>query len=141
MPSSLAEGQFGPLEAAYAEAAGRLPEKPSFGIAYGPQMEAIGGDVFVMELNLLSSGTPIFGTLTCGHAINFSEAHVFRNGEYARDFLALVLASGPIQPKFFSPLFPRKKFPSKKGLSHLRKETSSIPSIICLLWNISPPSA
>lgn len=115
MTTSLLEDQTGPVAVAYAEAASRLPEAPSFVVAYGPVLEAVGGEAFVREVDRLCGGVPVFGALTCDHNMDFRESHVFRNGVHMRDSLALVLVSG-VTPTFFYISISDENIPKQKGI-------------------------
>lgn len=116
LTTSLMEDQRKPVADAYAEAADRLPETPSFVLVYGPFLEEPGADAYIVEMNRLCAGVPMFGSVACDHNIDFRDAHVFRNGDYARDALAMVLVSGPDLPKFFFVSISEDNIPKQKGI-------------------------
>lgn len=115
LTGQLIQEQKAPIARAYAEAAKDLG-KPSLILAYGPLLEHVSGNTFVNELNELSGGVPLFGTLACDHTPAFNEASVIYHGEHYRDRLTLVLLHGPVTPRFFCIAISPENTQNQQGL-------------------------
>jgi Uncharacterized conserved protein len=101
LTESLWDDQAGPIKEAYENALTTLPEKPALILTYQPMMNHVGGEKLTTEISRISNGIPLFGTLTCDHNFDFSQAYSICNGECYKDRLIMVLFNGPIFPKFF----------------------------------------
>ena len=116
MTEPLADEQESHIKTAYDSAAAILPEKPSLLLVYVPMLNHVGGEYLVECINKVADGVPIFGTLTCDHNFDFHEACVIRNGEHARDRMAMILMSGPVNPRFFHVAVPEENFQKQQDV-------------------------
>ena len=101
LTESLWDDQVGPIKIAYENALASLPEKPALILTYQPMMNHVGGEKLTTEISRISNGIPLFGTLTCDHNFDFSQAYSICDGKCYKDRLIMVLLNGPITPKFF----------------------------------------
>lgn len=101
LTESLWDNQDQPIKAAWDKTVAGLPEKPSLILTYQPMMNHVGGEKLAMSISAASDGVPLFGTLTCDHNFDFSQAYSICNGEHYKDRLVMVLFNGPVAPHFF----------------------------------------
>ena len=90
-----------PIEKVYADAKNLVEGDLAFILVFAPIMADIAGDRMLGKLNQLSDGTPIFGTLANDTSPGYVKSYVFRNGEYDRRKMALLLVSGNFKPRFY----------------------------------------
>ncbi|MDL2207769.1 FIST C-terminal domain-containing protein [Desulfovibrio sp. OttesenSCG-928-F20] len=101
LTESLWDKQEEPIKEAYDKALATLPEKPSLILTYQPMMNHVGGEKLATAITDASGGAPLFGTLTCDHNFDFSQAYSICNGKHYKDRLVMVLFNGPVSPRFF----------------------------------------
>jgi hypothetical protein len=95
-----------PLTAAYN--AGRQGKQPDFILVYAPLMTSLGGSVIFNGINTVTGGRPMFGSFSCDHTPQFTESRVIKNGEAAKDTVAMILMFGTVNPKFYVTAIPEK---------------------------------
>ena len=100
LTNCLADEQEMAISEAYNQAAAKLPQENTFILVAAPLLLNVGGEKLVRIINKVSSGVPVFGTLTCDHNFDFHESQVVYNGKSYTDRMAMVLMSGPVNPKF-----------------------------------------
>lgn len=101
LTESLWEDQETPIQEAYTKILADLPDKPSLILTYQPMMNHVGGKKLATEINKVSGGVPLFGTMTCDHNFDFKQAYSICNGKYYKDRLIMILLNGPVSAKFF----------------------------------------
>ena len=101
LTESLWDKQEEPIKEAWDKALAALPERPSLILTYQPMMNHVGGEKLATAISDASGGVPLFGTLTCDHNFDFSQAYSICNGKYYKDRLVMVLLNGPVSPSFF----------------------------------------
>ena len=101
LTESLWDDQVGPIKTAYEKALASLPQKPELILTYQPMMNHVGGEKLATDISHISGGIPLFGTLTCDHNFDFSQAYSICNSQCYKDRLIMVLLNGPVTPKFF----------------------------------------
>lgn len=101
LTESLWDEQTAPIKKAWETALAALPAPPSLILTYQPMMNHVGGEKLAMDISVASGGIPLFGTLTCDHNFDFSQAYSICNGECYKDRLVMVLLNGPVSPRFF----------------------------------------
>ena len=101
LTESLRDKQEEPIKEACDKALATLPEKPSLIITYQSLMNHVGGEKLATAISDASNGIPLFGTLTCDHTFDFSQAYSICNGEYYTDRVVMVFLNGPVSPRFF----------------------------------------
>lgn len=101
LTESLWEDQETPIQEAYTKILAGLPDKPSLILTYQPMMNHVGGEKLATEINKVSEGVPLFGTMTCDHNFDFRQAYSICNGKYYKDRLIMILLNGPVSAKFF----------------------------------------
>ncbi|MDR2572844.1 MAG: FIST C-terminal domain-containing protein [Desulfovibrio sp.] len=116
----------GPLDAdnykeeigeAYARARGKLPGDPALVIAYFPTLRDVGGASMVTAFDEICGSVPIWGGLTAGVDMRYSQSLAFRHGERViPNTLALALAYGPVEPEFVVMSIPEQNIRESKGV-------------------------
>jgi len=84
----------------YAEAEAKLGEKPKLVVAILPLTMDFAGDDLVFELDRVSGGIPIFGTLTGDHTMDYHLSQTIYNGESDKRTMAIIAVSGNIEPEY-----------------------------------------
>ena len=94
------ENVAAPIEKAYQDARKSLDADPSFILILAPLMEEVVGDQMLEILNRVCGGIPVFGTLSNDVTPGYLKSYVFKNGETDTRKMALVVMSGPVNPRF-----------------------------------------
>jgi len=89
-----------PIEKVYAEAEKSLGTAPGLVFVFAPITEDVAGDRMLTKLTQLGGKVPIFGTLANDTSSGYTKSYVFKNGEYDRFKMALIMMSGNINPRF-----------------------------------------
>jgi hypothetical protein len=87
---------------AYAQARAKLDGDPSLVFMFAPISGDVMGDAVLKCLDAACGGVPIFGTLSNETSPTYENACVFHNGDKHPNKMAMVLARGPINPRFYS---------------------------------------
>jgi len=106
---SLVEDHRSAIAVAYDKGLASLPGEPSMIITLAPVMDYLSGDVLIETLGEVSSGLPLFGTLPCDHTNDYNQTYVIHNGVGYENTLAMILLSGPVEPKFYIVSIPEEK--------------------------------
>lgn len=105
--SSLADGLEEPFQQMYKNALVGHTDAPKLIISAAPLMLNYAGDDYINALDRVSGGIPNFGTLAIDNTADYLDSYVLYNDIAARDFYAVIIASGNIKPRFlyasFSP--------------------------------------
>ncbi|MDR2476583.1 MAG: FIST C-terminal domain-containing protein [Treponema sp.] len=86
-----------------------LPAKPSLIFAIQPRMLTPSGDILSAALDRACGGVPVFGACALDEYKKTKQPKTIFNGASYGNRIALLLFSGPVQPRFFSALFPEKE--------------------------------
>ena len=86
-----------------------LPAKPSLIFAIQPRMLTPSGDILAAALDRACGGVPVFGTCALDEYKKTKQPRTIFNGASYGNRIALLLFSGPVQPRFFAALFPEKE--------------------------------
>jgi len=89
-----------PIEKVYAEAEKSLGTSPKLIFVFAPITEDVAGDRMLTKLTQLGGKVPIFGTLSNDTSSGYTKSYVFKNGEFDRFKMALIMMSGNINPRF-----------------------------------------
>lgn len=122
------------VEQAYAQAARSLPDQPSMAIAFLPMILHRGGELLMDELNRVSGGIPIFGTIACDHLPDYSSSATIYNGGASRDALSMVLISGNVRPHFLVTAISDRKLQKQRAVitaseGCLLREVNDMPAM------------
>ncbi len=101
LTESIWDKQEEPIAEACAKALATFSEKPPLILTYQPMMNHVGGEKLVRAISDATGGIPLFGTLTCDHNFDFSQAYSICNGKYYKDRLVMVFLNGRVSPRFF----------------------------------------
>jgi hypothetical protein len=90
----------------YKKAAGNSPEKPSFILAFLPNLPPGMGSPLFEELNKVSQETfasfvPLFGALSCDQGLEYTESKTIWNGMSAPNSMVLIFMYGDVEFEFF----------------------------------------
>lgn len=123
-----------PINDAYKNAAKRLPEAPSFILAAAPLLTNLGGDTIIKQLDSISGGIPIFGTVTVDHNEDYRQAVTIFNGRAYKENLCFILMSGNVKPKFLVASLAEEKIRKQKTIitsseNNVLKEVNGISII------------
>ncbi|MDR2933647.1 MAG: FIST C-terminal domain-containing protein [Oscillospiraceae bacterium] len=116
MSSSMAVELNGPVTDAFRRAQAGLNEKPALIIPFAPLILQVGGELIFNELNALSDGVPLFGTIACDHTEGVGQSYTIHNGVCTKDCLSLLLISGNIHPRFFVASISENKIQKQKAI-------------------------
>ena len=106
--SSLDVGLEEPFRRMYQSALAGHAETPKLILSAAPIMFNYTGDDYVDVLNKVSGRVPNFGTLAVDNTSDYEDSYVMFNDKVERDIYAIIVASGPISPKFLYASFSPK---------------------------------
>lgn len=90
--------------------------KPGMIITYTPLIEHVGGEVMVSDLDRISGGVPVFGTLACDHHPDYHESTVLHNGQSHKDCMSMLLLWGDVHPRFLMIAISEEKMQKQKAV-------------------------
>ena len=96
------------IDALYRGLASSVTAKPALIFVMQPMLLDLSGDVLVETIDRVSGGVPVFGTSALDEYKKTMQAKTIFNGAAYQNQMALLLFSGPVQPRFFSATFPQK---------------------------------
>jgi hypothetical protein len=70
-------------------------------LVLGPHIDAVSVPQMMEQLNSVSGGVPMFGTLACSHNLKQTENHTIWNGQAYKNTIVLLLMYGDVKPSFF----------------------------------------
>ncbi|MDR1979253.1 MAG: FIST C-terminal domain-containing protein [Synergistaceae bacterium] len=104
------------LKEAYDEARAKLSGDPSLIFAILPILTEVGGSTVLKELDGVSGGIPIFGTLSSDQSVSYQESRTIYNGASHQYSAAMILARGDVNPKFHITALPEKNIQKQKAI-------------------------
>jgi len=113
------------IEAAYSEAAQKLPGDPSLIITLFPNLKHLSGAGLHKTLDEICGGIPIWGGAATHTYTSDDRCSTFRNCDLQKDCMAMLLVHGPIDPEFIVVSLPLKNIHRNQG-----KVTSSDGCVI-----------
>jgi hypothetical protein len=117
----LTEDSESRIESCYRGLESSLDEKPSLIFALEPRLLEPSGDVLTAALDRACNGIPVFGTVALDINKKTMQAKTIYNGVAWEDRMTLLLFSGPVNPRFFSVLIPKKDiFPQNAIISEVK---------------------
>jgi len=122
------------LDAAYTEAAKKLPDRPAMIVAFYPHLKTLGGAFIHRALDEVCSGVPIWGGIATDSNISPEHCFIFRNGDVSKRCQVMALFSGPIDPEFVVISIPSYNIRKARGRvtdsdGCLLKEINGIPAL------------
>lgn len=112
----IAKEEEEPLAAMYAQAEGKLSQKPALMLSFLPLLNNFGSDFYAEKMTEISGGVPDFGTVTVDHNADYHAATVLYNGEAWRDRFVILLVAGPVQPVFFVGAISNERVFPERGI-------------------------
>ena len=127
----------GKIEAMYSDAAGKLPGKASLILCLFPHLKYPNGAELHQGLDKICGGIPIWGGVTTHTDTGYDHCYTFRNGDYRRDGMALLLIHGSIEPEFIVVSLPLQNIQKNQGKitksdGCLLQEINGIPALLYL---------
>jgi len=118
---------------AYTRARETLGEDPKLILVTAPLL-VHAGDQYIEALDAVSGGAPIFGTLTCGHTMQYTELLTMCNGVLVPDTMAVLLIGGAVSPRFYCTSIEKSKIWQQAAIvtnseGNVLKEVNNIPII------------
>jgi len=122
------------VEAAYSDAARKLPGDPSLIVGLLPLLKFPNGAELHKSLDKACGGIPIWGGVATHTDTGYEHCYTFRNGDYSRDGMALLLIHGPIEPEFIVVSLPLQNIQKNQGKitksdGCLLQEINGIPTL------------
>lgn len=109
-------GVIDAIAPAYQHAREALGGVPSMVLSFFPMITAVGGERMLMELDRVSNGVPVFGTLACDHLSHYGSSSVIFNGEPLYNEMAMVLFEDSFTPKFVVTAIPDAKIQKQRAI-------------------------
>lgn len=103
------------IRAAYSDALRKLSGEPSLIIGLLPLLKYPNGSELHKSLDKICGGTPIWGGVATHTDTGYEHCYTFRNGEYSRDGIALLLVHGSIEPEFIVVSLPLQNIHKNQG--------------------------
>jgi len=103
------------IEAAYSEAAGRLPGDPSLIVTLFPLLKNPNSAEIHKCLDEVCGGIPIWGGVATHTDTSYNHCRVLRDGGYEREGMAMLLIHGPIDPEFVVVSLPLQNIHKTQG--------------------------
>ncbi|MDR3364421.1 MAG: FIST C-terminal domain-containing protein [Clostridiales Family XIII bacterium] len=103
------------MEAVAAVGNGMASGKAKVGIIYQPMIKGLVGDMAMGALSGALGGTPLFGTLAGGIAMDGGDGAVIANGNATTGQIAVLFISGNVEPRFFMRSIANKNIISQKA--------------------------
>jgi len=100
LSETLGKEPGGAIRDLYNKAAEGLPDKPSLIMAFTPILMQLGGDTVVEQLDAVSGGIPIFGTLAIDFTTQIRDPRIIFQGETWNDRIGIILFSGNVKAEF-----------------------------------------
>ena len=94
----------------YANTKASLGADPDLVFAFEPTMINVTPDIVTMALDSACAGIPVFGSCALDMDTLVRRPRTIFNGTAYSDRVVLLLFRGPVKPRFFSLLFPDKRF-------------------------------
>ena len=104
------------IKAAYSDAAGKLPGKPSMILTFFPYIKDVSGGSFHKNFDEICGGVPFIGSIATNVDISFDRCAVFCNDKASNDNLAMILMHGPVEPEFILVSLPAQNIRKNRGL-------------------------
>jgi hypothetical protein len=122
----------GTIESVYANAKDALPVGPALALVFSPLLMQLGGDALIREMDAVSGGLPLFGSLAIDFVTDIRNPLIIFNGETWNDRVAIVLLAGNVEPKFSVTTISedrllRQKAVITKSAGNLLIEVNNIP--------------
>ncbi|MDR3108738.1 MAG: FIST C-terminal domain-containing protein [Planctomycetaceae bacterium] len=104
------------VEKAYADARQKFDCEPSLIFTFGPIMQDVSGSEMLKTLDRISSGVPVFGTLSSDTSLRYEESYVICNGDYHIHKLTMILFKGNIKPRFYTTAIATQNIHQQSGI-------------------------
>jgi hypothetical protein len=116
----------------YNDAAAKLAAEANLVFALAPISNEIMGDVVLKNLDKISGGKPIFGTLSNETSPTYEKAKVFFNGQISQNKMAVILIHGNINVRFYCTAISQENIQKQaavvtKSDGYFLREINNIP--------------
>lgn len=113
---SLIDEQETPVERAFSKASAGLNGDADMLFVFIPFINRVGGERVLDVVDRVSGGIPAFGSVAIDHTDDHQLSYTIYNGEASKDSLAIVLASGNINPHYFMIAIPEENAQKQKAI-------------------------
>jgi hypothetical protein len=100
----------------YTKVRDTLEEDPKFIISYVPYLANLSAAEAVYALDDAVNGVPIFGSVTIGEDMKYSDCRTILNDEVDRDAIVMLLISGEVEPKFIVTSIPERNIRENRAI-------------------------
>ncbi|MCL2044171.1 MAG: FIST C-terminal domain-containing protein [Treponema sp.] len=103
------------IKAAYSEAAGKLPGKPSLILTFFPFIKEVSGAILHKSLDSACERVPFWGSIASNLDGRFDKCTVFYNDKVDNAGLTMILMHGPVDPDFAVVSLPSENIGKNRG--------------------------
>jgi hypothetical protein len=104
------------IKGGYSEARAAAGESPKFIISYVPYLTNISAAEVAFTLDEAVDGVPVFGSVTIGEDMTYSDCRTIFNGEVDSDAIVMLLISGEVDPKFIVTSIPERNIRENRAV-------------------------
>jgi hypothetical protein len=116
LPGLNEDNYKGLIEDGYKEARAQVTEDPKLIISYVPYLPNLSAAEVVYVFDEVVKGIPIFGSVTIGEDMRYTDCRTIYNGEIDGDAVVMLLISGDVEPKFFVTSIPERNIRENRAV-------------------------